>query len=248
MDNKNQRVWWIDDFVTTNEEKQTLREKIIADYVVEMIKKYDVIALQEVSGSFIEILNANNSTQHPFFKVNLSRISYSDTPLRKIQNCNMIIHNCDKLKMIDQNVLFPAEYLYENNTTKMTYGATNWILFQHSRTSQRFYFSSVHLNYNSTANYVKMLLEMERKYPMFLAGDFNKGVRFPPNPPDKHIQIYSKDCFRFPSISHCYSFSFNLPRVHTFLPYSHVCPFCNVESEYKMLDRYDHIVYVLPNK
>ena len=73
--NEEQRLWWIGQLVNQNEDVQLLREKMIAEHVVGMIRKYDVVALQEVSGSFIDYLNTKNNMTNNFFKFELSRIS-----------------------------------------------------------------------------------------------------------------------------------------------------------------------------
>lgn len=245
--NDEQRLWWIKEIVSTVESDQLLREKIIVEKVIDLIKKHDVIALQEVSSSLNELLTNHTS----LIGLIQSRISHSST--RKIDNCNLIVYNVNKVKLIEQNILFPAEYNFNSDKTnsekpKIVFTATYVGLFENRQTRQRFYFASVHMNYNSPFDYARKIHELERKYPMFIAGDFNKGIRYPITPPGKHMEVYSRDCFRFPSLSHCYSFSANSKSIYNFLPYSHVCKFGNVGSEDKMLDRYDHIIYVTPNK
>ena len=142
----------------------------------------------------------------------------SDPVKRKIDNCNMIIYNTSRFRIVNQHVLLPVEYEFKNGERKVGLNATNCVLLQHVPSGKRYYFASVHLSYSSKVDYVKIINEMERKYPMFIAGDFNKGVRHPMKFQDKHMKFYSNDCFKFPSITHCYSFSFALKNIYNFLP------------------------------
>jgi hypothetical protein len=226
-DNRHQRLH-THPIAVDDKEHQIARERSIIDNVIIpclLEENNTIVCLQEVSDTFLNYLLLKKPEETHL------EITRKNSKTEVYDNCNVVIYNIKKVNLLNK------EDLIADDTCFYTFGVVD--------TSIIFNIASVHLSWSATKNYGKIFLENTKvkSYPLIIAGDINKGVRYPISEDGAHLtKEYLDERFIFP-----------LPvadeeRVIKERPYSHVCHLRNVGGDdyRRMLDKFDHIFIMLP--
>jgi hypothetical protein len=198
-----------------------------------------IVCLQEVSGTLLSMLRATleQTCMILVTRMNNSSPGGGDESIF-FDNCNVVIANREQFRLTDQFAVIPAEIEARTNTQYKS--PSECFVFLHLKTGRLFNVLCVHLSWSASVNFVDMFLSVKTSNPTIIAGDFNKGVRYPLTPADgsMHMRTYSNPRFKFPNPE------LSL-RIHQ--PSSHVNYYKNAGNDaYYMLDRFDHIIFMDP--
>lgn len=224
--NDNQRLGH-HDMANMDPAAQAAREWQVSARIQSMLSSRPgaIMCLQEVSGSLLEILKR---TMGKKYTIQVTRIS-REKEGNGVSNCNVIMAATDVYDFVDRRVLIPAEHEKE---------ACEYSILSTYKDNVMFNVASVHLAWSTKVNHAELFLDISTSYPTIIAGDFNRGVRYPIAPDGMHMRYYHDARFKFPDPEGDRSYT----------PHSHVCHFANVGSADRMLERFDHVMMIEPKR
>ena len=212
---------------------QTSREWNVAQRIIAYfdLRESTILCLQEVSASLMEILGRQLGELYSLLVTRTNREKDSDV----VTNCNMVIVHKNKYTMNSRIPVIPGEI--DEKTNIQCRSECDVFQLIHTDSGTVFNVISVHLPW-STDDYPKMFLDFKTEHKTIIAGDFNRGVRYPIAKDGMHMRVYSDLRFKFPALKIC-----NTNKGEIF---SHVCHLQNVGSHDRMIERFDHIIIMAP--
>jgi len=223
----------------TDPAKQTMRELSIFNLIQQSYKEMPdmVMCLQEVSYELCLHLKTDMQPTHWVL------VTRTDKPTAEtlFRNCNVVIVPKAHYAFLSRRVVIDAEYV-EGALDKST---CDYFTVEHLKHHVRFNILSVHLSWSDPTRFEKKFLGIKTPFPTIIAGDFNKGVRYPvapmPGHPTgyQHMRVYRSERYQFPNPQLALA---NQPA------FSHVTQFQNAANDTRrMLERFDHIIVLEPS-
>jgi len=212
---------------------QMLREQDVIGLVLGSFRAMSdiIMCLQEASYDVVSKLRKQLDATHLIVTTRHNR-SNGEIPYT---NCNAVIIPRAHYELLGREPAIGPEM--DGDVIDKT--VCEYFTLRHTGNSVVFNVLCVHLAWSASAHYEQLFLKLKTPYPTIIAGDFNKGVRYPIAPDKAHMRVYTNERYRFPN-----------PRVAVYgsPAFSHVTYFQNAGHDtYRMLERFDHVVFMDPS-
>jgi hypothetical protein len=211
---------------------QALREQDVVDLIMKSFGKMSdlIICLQEASYDVIAKLRKQMEATHLIVTTRHNR-SNGEIPYT---NCNAVILPRAHYELLGRETAIGAEM----DGAMIDKTVSEYFTLRHTTHSVVFNVLCVHLAWSASTRYEELFLGLKTPYPTIIAGDFNKGVRYPIAPDKAHMRAYRDERYKFPN---------PLLAARGSPAFSHVCYYQNVGHDtFRMLERFDHVVFMDP--